>query len=90
MIWRKEFEDLYAFGYDKNQTPIGAQKEQSSRAPVRWSPSASRLRSICDGSDEKEGFKKILLTNCLNRRSSCERDAVSDLCATALRINIKV
>lgn len=32
MIWRKEFEDAYAFGYDKNQTLIGAQKRTSSRA----------------------------------------------------------
>jgi CubicO group peptidase (beta-lactamase class C family) len=32
MIWRKEFEDNYAFGHDKNQTLIGAQKRTSSRA----------------------------------------------------------
>ncbi len=32
MIWRKDFDDNFAFGYDKNETLIGAQKRTSSRA----------------------------------------------------------
>ncbi len=58
MIWRKEFEDNYAFGYDKNQTLIGAQKRTSSRAAGSMVTTAADYALFVMALMKKEGLQK--------------------------------
>ena len=58
MTWRKEFEDNYAFGYDKNQTLIGAQKRTSSRAAGSMVTTAADYAQFVMALMKKKGLQK--------------------------------
>jgi len=58
MIWRKEFEDNYAFGYDKNQTLIGAQKRTSARAAGSMVTTAADYAEFVIALMKKKGLSK--------------------------------
>src|SRR5918996_537385 len=58
MIWRKEFEDNYAFGHDKNQTLIGAQKRTSSRAAGSMVTTAADYALFVMALMKKKGLSK--------------------------------
>ncbi len=58
MIWQKDFENNYAFGYDKNETLIGAQKRTSSRAAGSMVTTATDYAQFVMAMMKKEGLSK--------------------------------
>ncbi len=58
MIWQKDFADNFAFGYDKNETIIGAQKRMSSRAAGSMVTTASDYAQFVMAMMKREGLSK--------------------------------
>lgn len=58
MIWRKDFDDNFAFGYDKNETLIGAQKRTSARAAGSMVTTAGDYAQFIMAMINKEGLSK--------------------------------
>ncbi len=58
MIWQKDFENDYAFGYDKNEILIGAQKRTSSRAAGSMVTTPTDYAQFVMAMMKKEGLSK--------------------------------
>ncbi len=58
MIWQKDFDHNFAFGYDKNETLIGAQKRTSSRAAGSMVTTATDYAQFVMAMMKKEGLSK--------------------------------
>jgi CubicO group peptidase (beta-lactamase class C family) len=58
MIWQKNFDDNFAFGYDKNETLIGAQKRTSSRAAGSMVTTANNYARFVLAMMKKENLSK--------------------------------
>lgn len=65
MIWQKDFENNYAFGYDKNETLIGAQKRTSSRAAGSMVTTATDYAQFVIAMMKQEGLSKSLFREML-------------------------
>lgn len=58
MIWQKDFDNNFAFGYDKNEIIIGAQKRTSSRAAGSMVTTASDYAQFVMAMMRREGLSK--------------------------------
>lgn len=58
MIWRANFDDNFAFGYDKNETLVGAQKRTSSRAAGSMVTTAADYAQFVMAMMNKRGLSK--------------------------------
>lgn len=65
MIWQKDFENNYAFGYDKNETLVGAQKRTSSRAAGSMVTTATDYAQFVIAMMKQEGLSKNLFREML-------------------------
>lgn len=65
MIWQKDFENNYAFGYDKNETLVGAQKRTSSRAAGSMVTTATDYAQFVIAMMKQEGLSKSLFREML-------------------------
>jgi len=65
MIWQKDFENNYAFGYDKNETLVGAQKRTSARAAGSMVTTATDYAQFVMVMMKKEGLSKKLFREML-------------------------
>ena len=68
MIWRKDFEDNYAFGHDTKQNVIGAQKRTSARAAGSMVTTASDYARFVTALMKKSGLSKDLFDQMLNQQ----------------------
>lgn len=74
MVWRKEFEDNYAFGHDKNQNVIGAQKRTSARAAGSMVTTADDYARFVIALMKKSGLSKNLFKQMLKPQIEVESE----------------
>ena len=65
MVWRAEFDDNYAFGHDKSENLIGAQKRTSSRAAGSMVTTAVDYAQFVIALMKREGLAKTLFEQML-------------------------
>ncbi|MBC7797441.1 MAG: beta-lactamase family protein, partial [Pyrinomonadaceae bacterium] len=70
MIWQKDFDDDFAFGYDKNEIIIGAQKRTSSRAAGSMVTTAADYARFVLAMMKKEGLSKQMFREMLTPQIS--------------------
>jgi CubicO group peptidase (beta-lactamase class C family) len=74
MIWQKDFENNYAFGYDKNENLIGAEKRTSSRAAGSMATTAEDYARFVIANMKKQGLSKKIFKEMLSTQMTVESE----------------